>query len=282
MDGADPSDAVDSIAKQCAKESQVVIRLVPDAANDCHTLVLTVGNEKDCAEVRCEGQDASKYPEWRAAMPVAGLIQTESIGMGAEYAGVFIKAAKLLTGEPSLRIGLHGGDGAMEVLIPTAPEFYGIWMQMKAPEGETVQAPKWLHEAGAFQPELPAGAGDRDQASGVRTQESGAEEAEGAVESYEKDETIELWDDGDNYGGLMVARGKTSGKWLAHYRFTVGANEETQDFGKGKSFVHRADCVRVTCGLALKWLKKTLGKEEARGFEDKIRAVIEAHREREE
>lgn len=99
---------------------------------------------------------------------------------------------------------------------------------------------------------------------------------------FERREEVALFPPAGASAGVVVV-GRLRGRWFSALRILVGDRriEERLD-SEQKSVKRRYDAVRVAAQRALTWLKESLGKEAARGFEAPIAAAVEGQREREE
>lgn len=92
---------------------------------------------------------------------------------------------------------------------------------------------------------------------------------------------ISLWSAGPDSGRLVV--GSHEGKWFAAARGNVGQQkiEERLDSEQPAS-KKRFDAIQRAAKRLNEWLRGTLGKEVAKGFEDRIFKAVEAEREKAE
>lgn len=86
---------------------------------------------------------------------------------------------------------------------------------------------------------------------------------------------------GEDRGVLVV--GRFDGRWFGALRIKIGGRkiEERLD-SEQKSVKKRPDAVRAGCKRAVEWIESNLGKDNAKGFDAPVQAVIEANKEREE
>jgi len=110
--------------------------------------------------VLIEGQ----YPNWRAILPAkkAQRMPINDLGLNAEMIGDFAKAAKIMESEtPIVQMNLIGKEQAIEVRLPSLPEFYGIIMPCKVDESVDYQ-PEFLQVSKMF-PAPPTSSDDDSQ-----------------------------------------------------------------------------------------------------------------------
>lgn len=101
-----------------------------------------------------------------------------------------------------------------------------------------------------------------------------------AESAFECREEIDLFPPTETDKGLMVV-GRLNGKWFSAVRVTVGKNAIEQRLdSEQRAYKQRFDAVNAAAKAAWGWLKDTLGKDNAKGFEDPIAKAVESHRER--
>ncbi len=258
-----PGDAVDSIARQCGKEATVTIQIHEGRVK------ITVGNERDAIEVRCEVM-GQPYPRWREVMPSVRPLPAEKVILAPFYMERFAKAAKMLEASGGIQIGLDGGGGVMRVSIGGAPHFFGLWMPVRSEDAEFGIVPGWVE----------AGKVEADQAEEVQ-------EPIFREPGFENQESIKLWDDDGVDSvltvGRMGAEGGGAAMWYAALTLGVGTAGLVEllslDLPCAKK---RFDIIRRAAKRCKAWLVEKLGKDAAEGFFAKIDEAVEAHREREE
>ena len=104
--------------------------------------------------VLIEGQ----FPNWRAILPAkkAERMPINDLGLNAEMIGDFAKAAKIMESEnPIVQMNLIGKEQAIEVRLPSLPEFYGIIMPCRVDDSIDYQ-PEFLQVAKMFPAPEPA------------------------------------------------------------------------------------------------------------------------------
>lgn len=101
-------------------------------------------------EVHLEAESGAiiegNYPDWKAVVPSkrAERQPVSQLGMNAEYVGDFAKAAKIFDRDmPQVQMSLVGKDSAIEIAIPGVPNFYGLFMPVKADDNMEFQ-PEFL------------------------------------------------------------------------------------------------------------------------------------------
>lgn len=103
-----------------------------------------------------------------------------------------------------------------------------------------------------------------------------------AEAAFENRESIDLFPPANSDYGCVIV-GCQRGKWYGALRIKVG-NKALQEpiTTELRSFKERGPCIEQNAKRALKWLKAELGKDDAKGFEEPIKAIVEANRERAE
>lgn len=106
--------------------------------------------------------------------------------------------------------------------------------------------------------------------------EQGLIQAESAFENRVE---LILWEAGGDEGRMIV--GSLKGKWFTAIRGNVGAQkiEERLD-GEQMATKKRFDAIARAAKRVQEWLKATLGKDAAKGFEEPITNVVEGEKER--
>lgn len=86
------------------------------------------------------------YPDWQKCVPSRRQPRepVAQLGMNAAYVGDFAKAAKLFNRDlPQIQMALVGKDQVIEIVIPGVPNFYGLFMPVKADDSTEFQ-PEFL------------------------------------------------------------------------------------------------------------------------------------------
>ena len=101
-------------------------------------------------EVHLEAESGAiiegNYPDWKQVVPPkrAERQPVSQLGMNAEYVGDFAKAAKIFERDmPQVQMSLVGKDSAIEIAIPGVPNFYGLFMPVRADDNTEFQ-PEFL------------------------------------------------------------------------------------------------------------------------------------------
>ncbi len=87
-----------------------------------------------------------KFPNWQTVVPPKNQKRepVSNLGMNAGYVGDFAKAAKLFNRDlPQIQLAITGKDKVIEIAIPGVPNFYGIFMPVKADDTTEFQ-PEFL------------------------------------------------------------------------------------------------------------------------------------------
>lgn len=102
-----------------------------------------------------------------------------------------------------------------------------------------------------------------------------------AESAFDKRKELELWLAGNDQGRLII--GTLSNRWFSALRCNIGTNELVERLDSEQmSFKVRHDAIKRAAKRCLDWIKETIGKDEAKGFEEKINAVLEAEKEKAE
>ena len=103
-----------------------------------------------------------------------------------------------------------------------------------------------------------------------------------AEAKFEAREEIALFPQTPSDKGILVV-GRLKGRWYAALRVNVGKVQIAERLdSEQKSVKERPAAVANAAKRALVWLATSLGDEASKGFEEPIRVVIEAHKERAE
>lgn len=102
-----------------------------------------------------------------------------------------------------------------------------------------------------------------------------------AESCFDHRKELDLWEAGSDHGRLII--GNIKGRWFSALRCNVGAQEIVERLDSEQmSFKARHDAIKRAAKRCSDWLKDTVGKDAAKGFDEKITAIVEAEKEKAE
>lgn len=122
-------------------------------------------------------------------------------------------------------------------------------------------------------------AGEEPTLTEAMTQEDFEQDLIRAESAFESRVEIELWDVDRDSCKLVV--GRQNGRWFTALRGNIGVHVLSERLdGEQRATKKRFDAVNLAGKRVGEWLRRNLGKEEAKGFEDRIIAIVEAQKDK--
>lgn len=102
-----------------------------------------------------------------------------------------------------------------------------------------------------------------------------------AESGFDGRKELSLWETPADHGRLII--GSFGGRWFSALRCNVGKDELMERLDSEQmSFKNRFDAIKRAGKRCLEWITETLGKDNAKGFEENINTTVEAERDKAE